>query len=327
MSNYNNNKHRHRFSLPKEQTINFGLDDEEQLIEEPAVGEEPAMPTKETPVSGFVFISFGSGSSGNCAYVGNEDGGVLVDAGVDVDQVMNTLLHNGVRPSMIKGIILTHDHQDHVRYVYTFVRRFKHLRVHCTPRLLNGLLRRHNISRRIKEFQENIFKEIPFKLGGLSLTAFETSHDGTDNMGFDIESGGKHFVVAPDMGVITPRAHHYMSKANFLTVECNYDLQMLNNGTYPEYLKNRVRGERGHLDNEVVARFLAENYHEGLKYVFMNHLSKDNNTPEIARNTIVKALNERGLTVGDASNEPDQRDRDIQLYALPRFDASLWFIL
>lgn len=324
MNNYNDNKHRHRYTIGHEQTIDFSMD--EVMVNE-TENHQTAPAGHEKPVSGFTFISFGSGSSGNCSYVGNDDGGILVDAGIDADMVFDTLLRNGVKPSMIKGIILTHDHQDHVRYVYTYVRRYKHLRVYCTPRLLGGLLRRHNISRRIKEYHENVFKEIPFKLGSMNITAFETSHDGTDNMGFDIESGNKHFVVATDMGYITQRAHHYMSQANFLMIECNYDLNMLNNGSYPEYLKNRVRGERGHLDNKMAAQFLVDNYHDELNYVFMCHLSKDNNTPELARDTLVKALVERGLTVGDASNEPSQRERNIQVYALPRFEESLWFVL
>lgn len=325
--NKNNNRHRHRYSTGLERTIDFGQDEVEMANDQVAGIEEPVAKSSETPVTGFSYISFGSGSSGNCSYVGNENGGVLVDAGIDTNIVFETLLHNGVKPTMVKGIVLTHDHLDHVRYVYNMVRKYKHLRVYCTPRLLIGLLRRHDISKRIKEYQENIFKEIPFKLAGMNFTAFETSHDGTDNMGFDIELGGKHFVVAADMGYITPRAHNYMSKANFLMMECNYDLTMLNNGFYPEYLKSRVRGDKGHLDNKVAAQFLVDNYHEGLKYVFMCHLSKDNNTPDVARDTLVAALNSRGLTVGDASNEPDQRDRDIQVYALPRFVPSLWFVL
>lgn len=313
-----------RCETAREQVINFAFDDNEVEAAKPATKPQRR---NEGAVAGFVFISLGSGSSGNCAYVGNEQGGIIVDAGIRDDIVFETLHRNGVTPSMIKGIVLTHDHQDHVRYVYTLVRRYKHIHIYCTPRVLNGLLRRHNISRRVKEYQENIFKEIPFTLAGMKITAFDASHDGSDNMGFDIALGDKHFVVAADMGIITPRAHYYMSRANYLIIECNYDLEMLNKGHYPEYLKNRVRGEKGHLDNKQAAQFIVDNYHEGLRYVFMCHLSKDNNTPEVATRTLTQAFKERGLTVGDATNAPDQRDRDIQLYALPRFDPSLWFVL
>lgn len=318
--------HRHR-APGFEMTISFGADDNEPqapLEERPAAQSQT---TRDEAFSGFRFISLGSGSSGNACYVGCDNAGILVDAGIEDEIVFNILSRNGIQPSMIKGIIITHDHLDHVRRVYSYVRRFKHMRIYCTPRVMNGLLRRHNISRRVKEYHENIFKEIPFKLAGMTITAFETSHDGTDNMGFDIALGEKHFVIATDTGYITDRARYYMSRAHYLMIECNYDLDMLNRGTYPEYLKNRVRGERGHLDNKQAAQFLAENYHEGLEYVFMCHLSKDNNTPLIAWNTLAGALKGLGLTVGDASYAPDQRDCDVQLYALPRFDASPWFVL
>lgn len=314
-----------RASTAQEQTIDFG----DILPQEPTPQQAstPSVKATEGRMSGFSFISFGSGSSGNSAYVGSDNGGVIIDAGIDVDVIVETLARNGIAPSMVKGVILTHDHQDHVRYVYKLVRTFKHLRIYCTPRLMNGLLRRHNISRRVKEYQENIFIEIPFKMGDMTITAFATSHDGTDNMGFDIELAGQHFVVATDMGEITPRAHHYMSQANYLMIESNYDLKMLLGGSYPEYLKCRVRGKHGHLDNEVAAQFVTENYHNGLRYVFMCHLSKDNNTPEIALQTMGNALKSKGITVGDGSNDVGQRECDIQVYALPRFVPSLWFVL
>ena len=325
MNNIHDNKTKHvNCDTAREQTIRFDSDDFITQAQPPVPQAQQAL---AKAVSGFRFISFGSGSSGNSAYLGNDTGGVIIDAGIEADTVFDTLKHNGIAPSHIKGIVLTHDHQDHVRYVYTLVRRYKHIRIYCTPRVLNGLLRRHNISRRVKEYHESIFKEIPFTLGDFKITAFETSHDGSDNMGFDIDLGGKHFVVATDMGIITERARHYMSQANYLMIESNYDLKMLNEGHYPEYLKNRVRGERGHLDNEQAAQFISEHYHPGLTHVFMCHLSKDNNTPEIAHNTIAKALRMRELTVGDGSNAPDQRERDVQLYALPRFVPSIWFVL
>ena len=277
--------------------------------------------------SGLHFVSFGSGSSGNCSFLGNENGGVLIDAGVDPEHVCRDLEDNGIRLSKVKGILLTHDHADHIRYAYKLVRSNKHMRIYCTPRLMGGLLRHHNISRRIKDYQVSIFKEIPFFLAGMKITAFDTSHDATDNMGFCFEVNGKSFVVATDMGIITPRAEHYMQQANYLMIESNYDLNMLDTGKYPEYLKARVRGEKGHLDNKVAADFVAKNYHDDLKWVFLCHLSNDNNTPELAVAEMTQKLQARGLTVGDGSFAPIERDKAIQVYALPRFDTSTWFVL
>ena len=275
----------------------------------------------------FHFVSFGSGSSGNCAFLGNENGGVLIDAGVDPDHVYHDLEANGIKLSSVKGILLTHDHADHIRYAYKIVRENKHMRIYCTPRLMGGLLRHHNVSRRIKDYQVSIFKEIPFFLAGMKITAFDTSHDAIDNMGFSFEAGGSNFVVATDMGIITERAAHYMQQARYLMIESNYDRNMLDNGKYPEYLKARVRSEKGHLDNEVAAQFVAEHYHKNLRNVFLCHLSKDNNTEEIALNTMRQALEAKGITVGDGSNSADQSTRDIQICALPRYTFSDFYIL
>ena len=288
---------------------------------------EPVPTPQPEPEVRLRFMSFGSGSSGNCSYLGNDDGGILIDAGVDSDFVFKSLKTNGISPEMVKGIILTHDHGDHVRYAYTIVRRYRHIRIYSTPRLMNGLLRRHNVSRRIKDYQENIYKEITFKIADFSITAFDTSHDGTDNMGFLIENGKYKFVVATDMGSITHRADFYMKQANFLMLESNYDNRMLTEGKYPEYLKQRIRKDNGHLDNRVAAEFVSTNYAEHLKYLFLCHLSNDNNTPEIALNTMRTALEEKGISVGDCSNSVEMRTRALQLFALPRFECSPLFFL
>ena len=273
------------------------------------------------------FISFGSGSSGNCAYIGTATAGLLIDAGIDATKVFEVLADNGVTPEMVKGVCLTHDHGDHVRYVYQIVRRHRHIRIYCTPRTLGGILRRHSISRRIKDYHEAIFKEIPFTLAGMTLTAFDVSHDGTDNAGFMVEYAGSRFVVATDMGIITPRADFYMKQANYLMIESNYDDTMLTNGPYKEYLKARIRNATGHLDNRVAARFVADNYSPDLKYVFLCHLSHDNNTPDVATNEMRTALEARNVTVGKGEGTLSDRAKDVQVVALPRFDPSLWFVL
>lgn len=285
-----------------------------------AVETAPTLPTLR-------FISFGSGSSGNCSYVGTESGGVLIDAGVDYENVFDTLRANGVTPNMVKGVCLTHDHSDHIRYAYGIARKYNHIRIYCTNRALNGILKRHNVSRRIKEYHQPIFKEIPFKLGELTITAFEVPHDGLDNSGFFVEYGGNKFAIATDLGEVTDRARHYMTQAHFLMIEANYDLEMLENGTYPEYLKNRIKLSTGHLDNTDTAKFISEMYTKNLKNVFLCHLSNDNNTPEKAVSAVKLALEEKGVTVGEAKGTLEDRDKDIQLMALPRYDSSAWFVL
>ncbi len=128
------------------------------------------------------FCSFGSGSSGNSCYVGSREGGLIVDVGVRDVEIEKGLAANGISMSHVKGVLLTHDHSDHVKYVYSLLRNHRHLKLFCTNRVLNGILRRHSISKRIKEYHVPIFKEIPFKMLDFEITAFEVPHDGTDNM-------------------------------------------------------------------------------------------------------------------------------------------------
>ena len=279
------------------------------------------------PAKVISYISFGSGSSGNSCYIGNSREGFLIDAGIRADETGATLRANGISISRVKGILLTHDHSDHVKYAYTLLRANRHMRLFCTNRVLNGLLRRHGISRHIKDYHVPIFKEIPFAVGDFRVTAFDVPHDGTDNMGFSIDYDNRRFVVATDLGAVTDRARYYMSRANYLVIEANYDSRMLAEGMYPEYLKARIRAANGHLDNADTAASLAEIINPSLKYIFLCHLSKDNNTPAKALKAVRDALEARGITIGDGKETILDRKADVQLLALPRFDPTRWFAL
>lgn len=273
------------------------------------------------------FCSFGSGSSGNSCYIGSSAGGVIVDVGVRAEDIEQGLAANGVSMKHVKAILLTHDHSDHMKYVYSMLRNNKHIKLFCTNRVLNGLLRKHSISRRIKEYQVPVFKEIPFKFFDFEITAFDVPHDGSDNMGFSFDFHGRRFVVATDLGEITERAYYYMSRASYLMIEANYDLQMLRLGRYPEYLKARIMGGHGHLDNCQTAAFLKEVVNPAMNHIFLCHLSQDNNTPQIALRTVCDALEVRGLKVGSGAETFDDKKADVQLVALPRFGMTRWFVL
>lgn len=271
------------------------------------------------------FISFGSGSSGNSSYVGTPECGLIIDGGVDNNFVTAELARNGIDMKTIRGILLTHDHADHVRYSYALLRRNPHMRLYCTPRTIEGVLRRHNISRRISEYHSPIYKEHEYTFGDITVVPFETSHDGTDNVGFSFTHGDTRFVLATDMGVITERADHYMRLANALMIESNYDDQMLDNGKYPEYLKARIRSPRGHMSNADTARYLTDTYRTSLSHIFLCHLSDDNNTPETAIATVLNAL--RSIAVRPAPSSAEIPAGSVYLSALPRFRSSELYIL
>lgn len=272
------------------------------------------------------FISFGSGSSGNCAYIGTPSCGLIIDAGVDNHYVLEQLAANSIEMETIRGIILTHDHGDHVRYAYSILRRYQHMRLYATPKALNGLLRRHSTSRRIRDYHTPIFKEFPLDLGSMTVTPFETSHDGTDNAGFFIQGGGTTFVITTDTGTITTRSDYYMRQAEYLMIESNYDATMLRNGPYPQHLQARIASTSGHLDNADTARYLAAIAPGSqLRRVFLCHLSQDNNTPQIALKTITEALEAANVAV--SSGPESLSDTRLRLHVLPRSEASYLFVL
>lgn len=279
------------------------------------------------------FISFGSGSSGNCAYLGNSRGGILIDAGVDTDLVTKSLADNKIDIAKIAGIILTHDHGDHMRNAYKLLRYNRHMLLYCTPRCLQGLLRRSSVSRRITDYHKPVYKEFEFEAGGFTITPFETSHDGSDNVGFSIRYGDSVFVVATDMGVITERADHYMRQANFIMLEADYDAEMLRLCDRPDYLKARIAGPKGHLDNSVAAAWVAEQLKRPelpadiLSHIFLCHISQDTNTPELATGTVRAAIEALGLRTGDATLSAELSPARVQLAALPRHVPSPLYVL
>lgn len=311
----------------KQQFDSPGLFTEEMLGEEVTPAEAPFGPLiVENSDDAIRFMSFGSGSSGNCSYIGDNKGGFLIDAGVDQLNVQRALGDVGIDMTKVRGILLTHDHGDHVRYVYSLLRNNRHMLVYCTPKVMNGLLRRHSVSRRIRDYHRAIYKEFEFKIGNFVITPFEVSHDGSDNCGFHIFHGSRSMTVATDLGCITERVDYYMNRANFVVIESNYDLEMLMSGSYPDYLKARIVAEHGHLDNKVSAEFIAGIWSEKLSHVFLCHLSNDNNRPEIAFNAYCEAMKKTHpeLTVGNGLRE---NLSDVQVVVLPRFDATPLFVL
>ena len=292
--------------------------------EEPSLADDPVVIDTDGMQRRINFISFGSGSSGNCSYVGDDTHAFLIDAGIDPAVIMAKLKEYGISMTRIAGIFLTHDHGDHVRYAYSILRTNRHMKLYCTPKVLSGLLRRHNISRRIKDYHQPIYKEFTVNVGRFAITPFEVFHDGTDNAGYFIQRDNLSMAIATDLGCISPRVEHYMTQANFVMLESNYDLSMLMTGTYPDYLKSRIVSQNGHLDNTDAADFIRRIYTPALRYVFLCHLSKDNNTPQKAVEAYIKAFEGSDVKLGDGSRE---LNTDLQLVPLPRFDATAMYTL
>lgn len=246
------------------------------------------------------FISFGSGSSGNCYYLYTQNSGLLIDVGVGTRSLKKAFHDYGLRfVDGFDGILVTHDHADHIKSVGSLSKKFN-LPVYATETVHAGMDR--NYCMRCKLAHSNRMKVVKgqsFNVGDFSITPFNVPHDSSDNVGYLIEADGVVFCLLTDVGTITDEMKSLISRANYLVIEANYDPQMLETGPYPRYLKDRIKNGHGHLSNTQCAQALAENFTHTLKHVWLCHLSQENNKPELALNTISQTLDMTGIRVGE----------------------------
>lgn len=259
----------------------------------------------------YKFLSLGSGSSGNCYYLGWSEYGILIDAGVGIRTIKKTLREYGVSFDKIAGILVTHDHADHIKTIGCLGDKYN-IPVYATEAVHGGIQQSRYIEANLHTSRRVIEKEVPFLINDFRITAFEVPHDSIDNVGYRIEMNGQIFVLATDVGHITDKIINYVKHANHLVMETNYDEEMLQSGRYPYYLKQRITSGMGHISNRLSAEFIASIYHKELQNIWLCHLSQDNNHPEIAYKTVEKALSDKGIIVG----------RDVYLEALSRYKAS-----
>ncbi|MCH4147265.1 MAG: MBL fold metallo-hydrolase [Prevotella sp.] len=263
------------------------------------------------------FISFGSGSSGNCYYLFTESGGVLIDTGIGV-RALKKYFHNyGLQLPDIKDIIITHDHADHVKSVGSLSRDL-HLPVYATAKVHQGIERNYCVRCKIvPERKKIIEKNVSFELGGLKITPFNVPHDSLDCVGYKVEYGDITFCLMTDVGYVTDEMKEIIGEANYLVLEANHDDEMLMQGPYPQHLKSRIMSNTGHLSNSDCGKALAENATQKLKHVWLCHLSEENNHPELARKTVEQVLRGYGIVAGaDFKLEVLKRKVPSEIYEL-----------
>lgn len=244
------------------------------------------------------FISFGSGSSGNSYYLFTEKDGLLIDAGVGIRSLKKYFREYGFRTDNLSGILITHDHADHVKAVGKFSAEYG-INVYATEEVHKGIVRNYCVTKKIPDNQRlQIKKGSTFKLGSFEITPFNVPHDSNDNVGYCIQCQGITFCLMTDVGHVTDEMKKYITKAQYLVIEANHDEEMLMKGNYPDFLKERILGENGHLSNKNCAVAIAENASPKLKHVWLCHLSEENNHPELARKTVEQVLRGYGIVPG-----------------------------
>ena len=244
------------------------------------------------------FISFGSGSCGNCSLLTNGRDSVLIDAGVGIRHLKKFFREYGVKTQLIRGILITHDHTDHTKAA-GYVSADYDLRVYATHKVHEGMLRNYHTTRKVDaQYRVDIENDVVLQLGTLSITPFHIPHDSADNVGYCIESDGEFFTLMTDVGIVTDEVSRYITRSNYLVIEADYDAEMLAEGPYPKYLQERIKSGKGHLSNDQCAQALVDNFHEGLRNVWLCHLSEENNHPELARKTVEMKLRQYGIVAG-----------------------------
>ena len=254
------------------------------------------------------FISFGSGSSGNCYFLYTETDGLVIDAGVGLRTLKKYVRDFGLSLSQVHHVLITHDHADHIKCVGS-LSHDQHLPVYATKTVHSGIDRNYCVSRKVESaLRRYVVPGETMAVGAFSVTPFSVPHDSSDNVGYMIEVGGLSFCIMTDVGSVTDEMTSFISRADYLVIEANHDLEMLLNGPYPDHLKRRIRSGTGHLNNVLCGETIAKHMSERLRYVWLCHLSEENNHPELARKTVEAQLRSYGIVVG----------KDLQLEVLKR---------
>ncbi|MCI8638265.1 MAG: MBL fold metallo-hydrolase [Coprococcus sp.] len=246
--------------------------------------------------------SIASGSSGNCIYVGSSSTHLLVDTGISKKRVEEGLKELGVKGEELSGILVTHEHIDHIQGLGVFSRRYK-VPIYATAGTLEGIKRCKSLGQMPEGLYHEIQADMDFTLGEIRIHPFAISHDACEPCGYRFERGNKHVAVATDLGKYDDYTVENLKDLDAVLLESNHDIHMLEVGPYPYPLKQRVMGDKGHLSNELSGRLLCEILHGGLKHVMLGHLSKENNYAELAYETV-----RLEVTLGDTPYKGDDID-------------------
>lgn len=275
------------------------------------------------------FQSLGSGSSGNCSLLISGKEALIIDAGIGIRTFQRralTLLNSDIKP---KGILITHDHGDHIRGAVRIAHRLS-VPIYTTQEGCSTL-RRWSLASRydVTAYLREITADVPFSIGNFSITAFDVPHDATRNVGFTIKGSAGTFSLITDIGQVTSRIRSAIRESNYLVFESNYDERMLLEGTYTASLKDRIKGGAGHLSNLKAGETLCEEMHPGLKFIALCHLSGNNNTPTLALNGFLDKMQHNGIgarrLLTDWDDEEETADSPVAVTIMERDIVSSLF--
>ncbi len=237
------------------------------------------------------FCPLFSGSSGNCLYIGTGEAGLLVDAGVSARRIERALWAHELDPANIRAVLVTHEHSDHISGLRVFCKR------HAIPVYASeGTCAALRAAGALDPATLLLPLSGDTRIGEFTVVPFATSHDCRDSCGYRITLPDDRCVgIATDLGTVTATVRDHLRGCDLIHIESNHDVRMLENGPYPYPLKRRILSDCGHLSNAACARELPYLVREGTTRIFLGHLSRENNLPDLAYATAEAELTGAGL--------------------------------
>ncbi|QZY55160.1 MBL fold metallo-hydrolase [Crassaminicella profunda] len=267
---------------------------------------------------GLTFCSLASGSSGNCQYIESSDSSLLIDAGLSGKRIQQAMESIGKDMEKVQGILITHEHNDHIKGVGILSRRFN------IPIYANNNTWKEMKDKLGKVDEENIRyfdTGEEFFIEDIKIKPYSISHDAIEPVGFSFYHDHAKVSIVTDTGYVPETVKKEIQGSDVLLLESNHDVEMLKMGRYPWYLKKRVMGDEGHLSNETAGEIIAElvKLDMPINNVLLGHLSKENNFPELAFETVKNVLSSKDIKIGlDINVDLTYRDRVSSVYHIKK---------
>ncbi len=250
-------------------------------------------------------MSIASGSSGNCTFIGTENTNLLIDVGISKKRIQDGLSTIGMDFTNIDGILITHEHIDHIRAIGVISRAYN-ISIYATMDTCNEIQKCKSLGEFNKDLLKPIEPDNEFNIGDITVIPHSIWHDAADPVCYSLLNEGKKISVATDIGNYDDYLVNCLKDSDAILIESNHDLRMLQVGPYPYELKRRVMSDRGHLSNEASGRLIKRILNNHIKAIFLGHLSNENNYPELAYETVKVELVDNPFT-------DDIRDFNLQV--------------
>lgn len=235
------------------------------------------------------FFTLASSSSGNAALVRDQNTALLIDAGISARRIAQELSAVGLEARDLTAVLITHEHSDHIRGIETLAKKYA-LPIYASRGTARCLP--------CAEARKQPFEAgDSFSVGSLQIRSFRTSHDASDSVGYRINGNGTALGILTDTGYVTQAARDALLGVSLLLLEANHDVERLQYGPYPYFLKQRILSDHGHLSNDAAADFALECVESGTRDILLAHLSAENNTPDLAYYAVARRLQQHGMSV------------------------------